>query len=117
MQRLVCVRCGRIQPNSAGKYHACCNGQLYVKHCTADYCVAEYFSALRKSELWHSVPAVLHLFCRDYCLANISRKSQLETRCQIKAQVELRNLIMKVGDNFHKVPGEVPIPSRGGRAA
>ncbi|OJJ29582.1 hypothetical protein ASPWEDRAFT_55552 [Aspergillus wentii DTO 134E9] len=55
MQGQVCVRCGRTYPISAGKCHSCRNSQLYVKHCTTAYRIAEYFSALRKSELWPSV--------------------------------------------------------------
>ncbi|RAL06798.1 BTB/POZ domain-containing protein [Aspergillus homomorphus CBS 101889] len=55
MDGLVCACCGKTHPIGARKCHSCRNDQLSVKHCTGDYRVAEYFSALRKLELWPSV--------------------------------------------------------------
>ncbi|OGM44094.1 hypothetical protein ABOM_007322 [Aspergillus bombycis] len=109
MQGLVCVRCGRTYPNSAGRCHACRNQQLCVKYCTADYRVAEYFSALRKSELWPSVQPFRICSAETIALRISGAKATLGHSCgagnACPLEMELDMLARKVNTILQKVKG------------
>ncbi|PYH28304.1 uncharacterized protein BO87DRAFT_322528, partial [Aspergillus neoniger CBS 115656] len=109
MQGLVCVRCGRTHPVSAGKCHACRNDQLYTKHCTGEHRVAEYFSALRKSELWPSVHPFRTCSAETIALRISRAKVNLRHNCGAgnvcPLELELDMLAQKVDMILRKLKG------------
>ena len=50
--QLFCVECGRFLPGVAKMCHPCHNSELPLRYCTSETRVAEYFTLLRKVELW-----------------------------------------------------------------
>ncbi|KAI9147645.1 Efflux pump himE [Paramyrothecium foliicola] len=55
METVFCIHCGRNHPGTAKKCHPCNNPDLYSRFCTSDLRVSEYFSILRRCELWPSM--------------------------------------------------------------
>ncbi|KAK2739460.1 hypothetical protein FQN57_006589 [Myotisia sp. PD_48] len=104
MVGLQCSGCGRTHPSSAGKCHSCIDTELYPKYCSREYRVAQYFSALRKPELWPSIDPFKNLSALVLAWRVSSARLNLEHHCSMgngcPLRMELEMLIKNVGDRL-----------------
>lgn len=85
-----CMECGRIHPFSAKKCHRCQNRDLIMKYCTTEHRVAEYFTTLRRSELWPSVEPFQKCSAEDIALRiSVAKINVNQHRCQGEAACPL----------------------------
>lgn len=109
IQGLVCMGCGRTHPALAKKCHPCHNTELFVKYCTTDHRVAEYFVALRKAELWPSPNPFQTCAASDLAFRMACAKTDLRHNCaagySCPLQLELAALERTARANLHRVQG------------
>lgn len=98
MQGLVCMCCGRTHPSAARKCHPCSNRILYDKYCTSDYRVAEYFAALRESNLWPSLEPFQNCSADEIALRISRIRVNLRHSCQATSCPLDSELNMLVGE-------------------
>ena len=107
IQGLVCMSCERTHPALAKKCHPCHNNELFVKYCTTDHRVAEYFAALRKAELWPSLNPFQTFAASDLAFPMACAKNDLRYNCaagySCPLQLELAALERMARANPHRV--------------
>ncbi|KAB8235721.1 uncharacterized protein BDW43DRAFT_269478 [Aspergillus alliaceus] len=117
MQGRICMICGRTHPISARKCHPCGNSDLYIKHCTSDYRVAEYFNALRKSSLWPSLEPFQNCSAEEIALYISHTKSFLRHSCEAESScplhLEFDLLLKRVNGILGRVKGLSLYPLHG----
>ncbi|KAK3947026.1 hypothetical protein QBC32DRAFT_271528 [Pseudoneurospora amorphoporcata] len=90
MPGFVCVNCGRIHPDTAKKCHPCNNTDLFSRRCTSDYRVAEYFTILRRCELWPSLEPFATLALSDLAFRFKCAQTDYKHQCGAKEDCPLR---------------------------
>lgn len=107
MQCLICMNCGRTPPVEVKKCHPCNNAILFLKYCTSEAPIAEYFAILTQNELQPSIMpfescSITDLAFRFDCASrDLKHSCAAGGRCPLEVQPKgLRNKVLRIKESI-----------------